>query len=161
MYNELGEQKGHGEPWLGKSTSTSYNEFAEGCSKSNSISRLEHFFKPCILCNYKEKENQIKSQTSSFRAFFRVFFCTLIIKYPLPKSQQTSRVSTVLEVVVNLSYSFIPLQKILQKGVDRPVENPRKRIQNIKMAPNASNKFYWRMRKEIPLLVSVLRHGCI
>ena len=29
-------------------------------------------------------------------------------------------------MVVNLSYSFIPLQKILQKGVDRPVENPRK-----------------------------------
>ena len=53
-------------------------------------------------------------------------------------------------MVVNLSYSFIPLQKILQKGVDHPVENPRKRIQNIKMAPNASNKFYWRMRQEIP-----------
>ena len=109
------------------------------------------------------KRKKIKSSLKLrvFGLFSAFFFCTLIIKYPLPKSQQTSRVSTVLEVVVNLSYSFIPLQKILQKGVDRPVENPRKRIQNIKMAPNASNKFYWRMRKEIPLLVSVLRNGCI
>ena len=109
------------------------------------------------------KRKKIKSSLKLrvFGLFSAFFFCTLIIKYPLPKSQQTSRVSTVLEVVVNLSYSFIPLQKILQKGVDRPVENPRKRIQNIKMAPNASNKFYWCMRKEIPLLVSVLRHGCI
>ena len=109
------------------------------------------------------KRKKIKSSLKLrvFGLFSAFFFCTLIIKYPLPKSQQTSRVSTVLEVVVNLSYSFIPLQKILQKGVDRPVENPRKRIQNIKMAPNASNKFYWRMRKEIPLLVSVLCHGCI
>ena len=32
------------------------NEFAEGCSKSNSILKLEHFLKPCVLCDYKEKE---------------------------------------------------------------------------------------------------------
>ena len=44
-------------------------------------------------------------------------------------------------MVVNLSYSFIPLQKISQKGVDRSVENPQKRAENIKMAPNAPNKF--------------------
>ena len=39
-------------------------------------------------------------------------------------------------MVVNLSYSSIPLQKISQKGVDRSVENPQKRAENIKMAPN-------------------------
>ena len=32
------------------------NEFAEGCSKSNSILKLEHFLKPCVLSDYKEKE---------------------------------------------------------------------------------------------------------
>ena len=50
-------------------------------------------------------------------------------------------------MVVNLSYSFIPLQKILQKGVDRLVENPRKGAENFKMTPNAPNKFYRRMRR--------------
>ena len=44
-------------------------------------------------------------------------------------------------MVVNLSYSFIPLQKISKKGVDRSVENPQKRAENIKVAPNAQNKF--------------------
>ena len=47
-------------------------------------------------------------------------------------------------MVVNLSYSFIPLQKILQKGVDHLVENPRK---GAVMTPNAPNKFYRRMRR--------------
>ena len=42
---------------------------------------------------------------------------------------------------VNLSHFFIPLQKIPQKGVDRSVENPQKRAENIKMAPDAPNKF--------------------
>ena len=32
------------------------NEFAKGRSKSESILRLEHFLKPCVLCDYKEKE---------------------------------------------------------------------------------------------------------
>ena len=32
------------------------NEFGEGCSKSNSILKLEHFLKPCVLSDYKEKE---------------------------------------------------------------------------------------------------------
>ena len=54
-------------------------------------------------------------------------------------------------MVVNLSYSSIPLQKISQKGVDRSVENPQKRAENIKMAPNALNKFPRRMRNKIPL----------
>ena len=78
-------------------------------------------------------------------------FCVLStlwsLKYPHPKSQQTPRVSTKLEMVVNLSYSFIPLQKILQKGVDHLVENPRKGAENLKMTPNAPNKFYRRMRR--------------
>ena len=54
-------------------------------------------------------------------------------------------------MVVNLSYSSIPLQKISQKGVDRSVENPQKRAENIKMAPNVPNKFPWRMRNKMPL----------
>ena len=54
-------------------------------------------------------------------------------------------------MVVNLPYSSIPLQKISQKGVDRSVENPQKRAENIKMAPNAPNKFSWRMRNKMPL----------
>ena len=57
-------------------------------------------------------------------------------------------------MVVNLSYSFIPLQKILQKGVDRPVENPRKRAENIKMAPNV---LYWQIRRRnAPLLQYII-----
>ena len=32
------------------------NEFAEGCRKSNSILKLEHFLKPCVLSDYKEEE---------------------------------------------------------------------------------------------------------
>ena len=54
-------------------------------------------------------------------------------------------------MVVNLSYSFIPLQKISQKGVDRSVENPQKRAKNTEMGPNAPNKFSWRMRNKMPL----------
>ena len=50
-----------------------------------------------------------------------------------------------------MSHSSIPLQKISQKGVDRSVENPQKRAENIKMAPNAPNKFSWRMRNKMPL----------
>ena len=49
-------------------------------------------------------------------------------------------------MLVNLSYSFNPLQIILQIAVDRPVENPRKRTENVKMAPIAPQQFYWRVR---------------
>ena len=35
------------------------NEFAEGCIKSNSILKLEYFFKPCVLWDYKEKEEKM------------------------------------------------------------------------------------------------------
>ena len=49
-------------------------------------------------------------------ALFRVLFALWSLKYPHPKSQQTPRVSAELEMVVNLSYSFILLQKISQKG---------------------------------------------
>ena len=54
-------------------------------------------------------------------------------------------------MVVNLSYPFIPLQKVSQKGVDRSVENPQKRAENIKMAPNAPKKFSKRMHNKMPL----------
>ena len=68
------------------------------------------------------------------------------LKYPRPKSQQAPRVSTELEMVINLLYSFIPLQKILQKGVDRPVENPQKSAKNIKMTSNTPNNRRMRRR---------------
>ena len=32
------------------------NEFAKGRSKSDSILKLVNFLKPCVLCDYKEKE---------------------------------------------------------------------------------------------------------
>ena len=35
------------------------NEFAKGRSKSDSILKLEHFLKPCVLCDYKEKEKMM------------------------------------------------------------------------------------------------------
>ena len=101
------------------------------------------------MCTSWSSANQISN--FKFSAFFRVLFALWSLKYPHPKSQQTPRVSTELEMVVNLSYSFIPLQKISQKGVDRSVENPQKRAENIKMAPNAPNKFSWRMRNKMPL----------
>ena len=43
-------------------------------------------------------------------------------------------------MLVNLSQSFIPLQKIRQKGVDRPVEILMKGAGNILMTANAPNK---------------------
>ena len=78
--------------------------------------------------------NQISN--FKFSAFFRVLFALWPLKYPRPKSQQAPRVSTELEMVINLLYSFIPLQKILQKSVNRPVENPQKSAKNIKMTSN-------------------------
>ena len=95
------------------------------------------------MCTSWSSANQISN--FKFSAFFRVLFALWALKYPHPKSQQTPGVSTELEMVVKLSYSFIPLQEVSQKGVDRSVENPQKRTENTKMAPNASNKFSWRM----------------
>ena len=110
------------------------------------INILRLTFKVCsLMCTSWSSANQISN--FKFSAFFRVLFALWSLKYPHPKSQQTPRVSTELEMVVNLSYSFIPLQKILQKGVDRLVENPRKGAENFKMTPNAPNKFYRRMRR--------------
>ena len=97
------------------------------------INILRLTFKVCsLMCTSWSSANQISN--FKFSAFFRVLFALWSLKYPHPKSQQTPRVSTELEMVVNLSYSFIPLQKILQKGVDHLVEN-------------APNKFYRRMRR--------------
>ena len=108
-----------------------------------------------LICTSWSSVNQILN--FKFSAFFRVLFALWSLKYPHPKSQQTPRVSTKLEMVVNLSYSFIPLQKILQKGVDRPVENPQKGAGNIKMKPNALNKFYWCMRRRNALPLYLFR----
>ena len=41
---------------LGNPPQPPETDFAEGCSKSNSILKLEHFLKPCVLGDYKEKE---------------------------------------------------------------------------------------------------------
>ena len=38
------------------------NEFAEGCSRSNSILKQEHVLKPCVLSDYKEKEKTMSSE---------------------------------------------------------------------------------------------------
>ena len=53
------------------------NEFATGCSKSDSILKLEHFLKPCVLCDYKEKEKTTLFEviwslgaTSNFTQFY-------------------------------------------------------------------------------------------
>ena len=91
------------------------------------------------MCTSWSSANQISN--FKFSAFFRVLFALWPLKYPRPKSQQAPRVSTELEMVINLLYSFIPPQKILQKGVDRPVENPQKSANNIKMSSNAPNNF--------------------
>ena len=105
------------------------------------------------MCTSWSSANQISN--FKFSAFFRVLFALWSLKYPHPKSQQTPRVSTELEMVVNLSYSSIPLQKISQKGVDRSVENPQKRAENIKMAPNkflgacATKKFVVRAGRSV------------
>ena len=82
--------------------------------------------------------NQISN--FKFSGFFRVLFVLWSLKYPHQRGQQTPRVSTELEILVYLSFSFIPLQKVLQKSVDRPVENPQKRAEIITIAPNAPNK---------------------
>ena len=42
-------------------------------------------------------------------------------------------------VVNNLAYSFIPLQKLFEKGGNSLVENLQKRAENIRMAPNGQN----------------------
>ena len=103
------------------------------------------------MCTSWSSVNQISN--FKFSAFFRFLLALWSLKYTHPKSQQTPRVSTELEIVVNFSYSFIPLKKVLQKGVDRPIENPRKSAENIKMMPNAPNKFYRRTRRQnAPLL---------
>ena len=116
------------------------------------INILKLTFKVCsLMCTSWSSVNQISN--FKFSAFFRFLFALWSLKYTHPKSQQTPRVSTELEIVVNFSYSFIPLKKVLQKGVDRPVENPRKSAENIKMMPNAPNKFYRRTRRQnAPLL---------
>ena len=96
------------------------------------------------MCTSWWSANQISN--CKFSAFFGVLFALWPLKYPRPKSQQAPRVSTELEMVINLLYSLIPLQKILQKGVDRPVENPQKSSKNMKMTSNTPNNRRMRRR---------------
>ena len=65
---------------------------------------------------------------------FRVLFALWPLKYPRPKSQQAPRVSTELEMVINLLYSFIPLQKILQKSVQSIAQLLRTRRRALKIS---------------------------
>ena len=95
---------------------------------------------------------------------FSRFVRTLIIK--ISSSEEPANSTSIHRVrnggkFVNLSYSFIPLQKISQRGVDRSVENPQKRAENTKMAPNAPNKFFWRIRNKMPLCSSAAIPGWI
>ena len=77
---------------------------------------------------------------------FSRFVHTLIIK--ISSSEEPAN-STSIHKVRNGGKLVIlfHLQKILQKGVDRPFENPRKGAKNFKTTPNAPNKFYRRMRR--------------
>ena len=94
-------------------------ELRDSQKEDINISRLT--FKVCCpRCTSWSSVNLISN--FKFSTFFRVLFALWSLKYPHPKSQQTPRVSTELEMAVNLSYSFIPLQKILQKGVDRQLK---------------------------------------
>ena len=80
------------------------------------------------MCTYWSSVTQISN--FKFSGFFRVLFALWSLKYPQSKSQQTPWVSTELEMLANLSYSFIHIHKILQKGVDRPVKPRQKRVEN-------------------------------
>ena len=66
------------------------------------------------MCTSLSLVNQISNFFGLYSRFVRIF----IIKISSSEEPQTPRVSTELETVVNLSYYFIPLQNILQKGVD-------------------------------------------
>ena len=72
------------------------------------------------MCTSWSSANQISN--FKFSAFFRVLFALWSLKYPHPKSQQTPRVSTELEMVVKLSYSFIPLQKDYKEAMTFQLE---------------------------------------
>ena len=109
------------------------------------------------MCTSWRSANQISN--FKFSAFFRVLFALWPLKYPRPKSQQAPRVSTELEMVINLLYSFIPLQKILQKGVDRSVKNPQKSAKNIKMTSNTPNNRRMRKRKASRWCSEIWRTG--
>ena len=86
------------------------------------------------------------------------FVRTLIIKVSISEEPANSTSIHRVRNSGKLVIIFHPSPKNWQKGVDHPVENPRKRAENIEMAPN---KFYWRMRRrntplltQAPLLVA-------
>ena len=54
-------------------------------------------------------------------------------------------------MVVNLSYSFIPLQKILQKGVDRPFENRGRALKISERRRTRQTNFTGACADEMPL----------
>ena len=64
-----------------------------------------------LICTSWFPVNQISN--FKFSGFFRVLFVLWSLKYPHQRGQQTPRVSTELEILVYLSFSFIPLQKVL------------------------------------------------
>ena len=71
---------------------------------------------------------------------FSCFVRTLIIKISSSEGPANTTSIHRVRILAYLSFSFIPLQKILQKSVDRPVKNPQKRAESITMAPNAPDK---------------------
>ena len=71
---------------------------------------------------------------------FSCFVRTLIIKISSSEGPANTTSIHRVRILAYLSFSFIPLQNILQKSVDRPVKNPQKRAESITMAPNAPDK---------------------
>ena len=55
MFNRLGEKKGQRQLWA-MTWKIHLNLPKTNSPKSNSILKLEHFLKPCVQCDYKEKE---------------------------------------------------------------------------------------------------------
>ena len=51
------------------------NKSVEGCSESIAILKLKQFFKPCVLCDYKEKEKtdlKLGATPNSTQFYFEV-----------------------------------------------------------------------------------------
>ena len=90
---------------------------------------------------------------------FSRFVCTLTIKI---SSSEEPASSTSIHRVRNgdkLVILFHPSPKILQKGVDRPVENPQKSAKNIKMTSNTPNNRRMRRRNAPGVMPRNMRTG--
>ena len=110
-----------GESWLKSSCDDLFGTVED----TQSIAEIPYFWTRFLFSASYFLKGAFFSGNTNWNFFFSsillsgkgIASCNSIsLKYPHPKSQQTPRVSTELEMVVNLSYSFILLQKISQKG---------------------------------------------